>query len=34
MPKINWISFGIGVVFALFVLPMIMGFVSSRRKAA
>lgn len=32
MPKINWISFGLGVLFALFVLPMIMGFINSRRK--
>lgn len=34
MPKINWISFGLGVLFALFVLPMIMGFINSRRKTA
>lgn len=34
MPKINWVSFVIGVVFAMFVLPMIMGFISSRTKGA
>jgi hypothetical protein len=34
MPKINWISFGLGVLFALFVLPMVMGFITSRRKTA
>lgn len=34
MPRINWISFGVGVLFAMFVLPMIMGFIQSRRKPA
>lgn len=34
MPKINWLWFGGGVLFAMFVLPMIMGFVSSRSKGA
>lgn len=34
MPKINWLSFAIGVVFAMFVLPMLMGFISSRTKGA
>lgn len=31
MPSINWLSFILGVVFAMFVLPMIMGFIQSRR---
>lgn len=31
MPKISWISFGVGVLFAMFVLPMILGFISSRK---
>lgn len=34
MPKVNWISFGIGVLFAMFVLPMILGFISSRTSGA
>lgn len=34
MPKVNWISFGIGVLFAMFVLPMIMGFISARTSGA
>lgn len=33
MPRISWISFGAGVLFAMFVLPMIMGFIQSRRTA-
>lgn len=33
MPKINWLSFGLGVLFAMFVLPMILGFVRSRSGA-
>lgn len=34
MPHVNWISFAIGVLFAMFVLPMIMGFISSRTSGA
>lgn len=34
MPKISWVSFGIGVLFAMFVLPLIMGFISSRTSGA
>jgi hypothetical protein len=34
MPKVNWISFGIGVLFAMFVLPLILGFVQSRTSGA
>lgn len=30
MPKINWLSFGLGILFAMFVLPMLMGFIRSR----
>lgn len=31
MPKINWLSFGLGILFAMFVLPMLLGFIQSRR---
>lgn len=31
MPRINWISFALGIAFAMFVLPMILGFINSRR---
>lgn len=34
MPKINWLSFGAGVLFAMFILPMILGFIQSRSKPA
>ncbi len=34
MPKVNWVSFGLGVLFAMFVLPLVMGFISSRTKGA
>lgn len=33
MPTNKWVWFGIGIVFALFVLPMVQSFVLSRKKA-
>lgn len=32
--KSNWLPFTAGVLFALFVLPMIQGFIASRRTPA
>lgn len=34
MPNINWTWFLVGIAFAMFVLPMIMGFVQSRKVKA
>lgn len=34
MPTNKWIWFGIGIAFALFVLPMVQGFIASRKKPA
>lgn len=32
--KNNWLPFVVGVLFALFILPMLQGFVASRRTPA
>lgn len=29
--KVDWLWLGVGVVFALFVLPMVTGFISQRK---
>lgn len=32
MPQNKWVWFAIGIAFALFVLPMVQGFMLSRKK--